>query len=349
MNPFVPADTNIELPEWPAAEEHAPMEQVPLEQEPTEQAPPEPMEEDAAGVAAPKAHHWPSNLYCEGVEMARFQHGDRRPFVAAFCHETNGGLIKSMPYHAPLEWTDHSSQRITELRMYVQDDSQRVKFSPRATMFAEITWRAWGRDTPPATPPDDLEGTVVVTFQGGRGTWHTGNALDFSGWAARRQPARYEVAVLSATIETSDSERAPVAFSVTADDLLEQTHDGNLLVMPATECPYLPPSAPPEKAEEEGEEEEGINLLEMPDDEEGLFLPSDTEDEHEAYTTPAAAAAAADPEAAYDGKSVNDAPARVFAFAPLIPRIDPIFASTEILKCKLVLRIRQCRTKLAPA
>jgi hypothetical protein len=145
-----------------------------------------------------------------------------------------GGALLPRPYHAPLAWRKWSSHEITTLNAWLEDDEgYMLLFKPDARMVAEITWRAWVRDTPER--PDDIAGTVVVTFEGNQGSWNMGDTLDFSGVTrAGEDPPTYEVAVLSATVTMEPGDPLPAAFAVRADDLLVSNSDGNLLVMPRT-------------------------------------------------------------------------------------------------------------------
>jgi hypothetical protein len=180
----------------------------------------------------------PANLFIEGAEMSRFQAGRqgqvRKHFVGSLVMDSEtGGAILPRPYHAPFAWRNWSSHEITTLNAWLEDDEGYVLlFDPDARMVAEITWRAWVRDSPETA--DDLEGTVVVTFDGNAGSWNMGGTLDFSGVtrAGEKPPPTYEVAVLSATMTMASGDPAPGAWVVTAQYLLLNKSNGNLLVMP---------------------------------------------------------------------------------------------------------------------
>jgi hypothetical protein len=146
-----------------------------------------------------------------------------------------GGALLPRPYYAPLAWRKWSSHEITTLNVWLEDDEgYMLLFEPDARMVAEITWRAWVRDSPETA--DDLEGTVVVTFDGAAGSWNMGGTLDFSGVtrAGEKPPPTYEVAVLSATVTLDPGDPIPGVFAVSAEDLLVTNSEGNLLVMPCT-------------------------------------------------------------------------------------------------------------------
>jgi hypothetical protein len=187
-------------------------------------------------------------------------------------------------------------------------------------------------------------------MHGESGIWEMGSTLDFTGrtrWGDTVPPL-YEVAVISATVVT-DSGDSPSAFSITSEDWLQKTYDGNLMIMPAMKCPELPPisdppeTTPPSATSPDADAQTGVQ-----------FFPG-----YNPY----------DPQTDYDGvrrrRGAKDGD-RVFIFAPPVPRYKMIRPVTinqtrfrirpehthdiqnplTIFETKLVLRIRRCRTKL---
>jgi hypothetical protein len=237
--------------------------------------------------------------------------------------------------------------------MCVEDDhGHHHLFDPQSHMVAEITWRAWIRDS--SDRPGDLEGTAVVQMHGESGMWEMGSTLDFTGrtrWGDTVPPL-YEVAVISATV-VADSGDSPSAFSITSEDWLQKTCDGNLLIMPAMKCPEMPPIADPQEATPP--------CATSPDTCAQTGDPVSFFPRYNPY----------DPQTEYEGvrrrRNAEDGD-RVFIFTPPLPRykmirpvainqtrfrIRPVYTHKAekpltIFELKLVLRIRRCRTKLVP-
>jgi hypothetical protein len=288
------------------------------------------------------------NLFCDGVEPSRFQGTDRRPFVDSLCLEArSGGGISPKTYHTPLLWRRSSSPNLIKtLTMWLEDDAgQRVLFHPDSVMIAEITWRAWARDPPVVT--DELEGTVVVTVTvtGDSGSWHMGGVQDWTGLMRKGEglePPDYDVAVLAATM-TGSGGCSPAAITVTADDWLERSYEGNMLVMPALHrCLEEPPF-----------DDNG--------DDEYATPPSTPRGPERSSNSNSSSIAAA---ASETRRSTTAASESVFTFAPPLPRykriravpVDqtrfrfrPVYTSDPgdrpftIHRAKLVLRIRRSR------
>ena len=160
----------------------------------------------------------PVNLFIEGVETALCEKGELKPFVSSLLLDAYmGGTVPPRPYHAPLRWRNWSCHEIKTLDAYVEDDDGNVMlFDPGSILACEITWRAWTRDSPEIA--DELEGHMVVTFEGSEGQWDMGGTRDFSGVTRKDEEApSYEVAVLSATVTMRPT---PGLISIQAEDWL---------------------------------------------------------------------------------------------------------------------------------
>ena len=181
--------------------------------------------------APPRVIKEPVNLFIEGVETALCEKGELKPFVRSLVLDNDmGGVVLPRPYHTPLLWRNWSCHEIKTLYAWVEDDKGNVLlFDPDSTLACEITWRAWTRDSPEIA--DELEGNIIVTFEGSEGQWDMGGTRDFSGVTRKDEEApSYEVAVLSATVTMRPS---PGLISIQAEDWLYPPSD--LVTLPCRE------------------------------------------------------------------------------------------------------------------